>query len=79
MHCNTMGFTTHLQKYWNYTKINPWENHERLTFEFGVKGWKIFGLHDHAFDKKRIFLFMKGDNNYSISTAIFGYNPKLSL
>ena len=27
----------------------------------------------------RYFYIRKGDNNYSISMKIFGYNPKLSL
>ena len=30
-------------------------------------------------DRRSIFYIRKGDNNYSISMKIFGYNPKLSL
>ena len=64
-----------LKLYKNKSLGEPW----KADFRIWHKRLKIFGLHDHAFDKKRIFLFMEGDNNYSISTTIFGYNPKLSL
>ena len=50
-----------------------------MSLDFGVKGYKIFGLDGHAFDKRWIFLCREGDNNYSISMTIFRYNPKLSL
>ena len=45
--------------------------------DFGGKGYKIFGLNGHTFDRRWIFLYREGDNNYSISMTIFGYNPKL--
>ena len=31
MHYITMGYTTPPQKYWNYTKLNAWEDHEVWT------------------------------------------------
>ena len=47
--------------------------------EFGGKGYKIFGLDEYTFDRRWIFLYKEGDNNYSFSMTIFGYNPNLSL
>ena len=41
MHWISMGYTTLLQKFWNYTKINTWEDHEvrweRLLSCFAAK------------------------------------------
>ena len=41
MHWISMGYTTLLQKFWNYTKINAWEDHEvrweRLLSSFAAK------------------------------------------
>ena len=41
MHWISMGYTTLLQKFWNYTKINAWEDHEvrweRLLSCFAAK------------------------------------------
>ena len=74
-HCISMGYTTPPQKYWNYTKINAWED----EVDFVGKGYKIFGLDGNTFDRRWIFLYREGDNNYSISMTIFSYNPKLLL
>ena len=43
--------------------------------DFGGKDYKTFGLDGHTFDRRCIFLFKEGDNNYSISSnncATFG-------
>ena len=42
--------------------------------DFVGKGYKIFGLDGNTFDRRWIFLYREGDNNYSISMTIFGYN-----
>ena len=34
--------------------------------KFGEKGNKIFGLDGRTFDRRWIFLYGEGDNNYSI-------------
>ena len=47
------------------------------SLDFGGKGCKVFGPDGHTFDRRWIFLYREGDNNYSISMAIFCYNPKL--
>ena len=49
---------------------------QRISLDFGGKGYTIFELDGHTFDRR--FLFQEGDNSYSISTGNFGYNPKLS-
>ena len=46
---------------------------------FGGKGYKMFGLDGNNSDSRWIFFIEGGDNNYSISTTVFGFNPKLSL
>ena len=51
-------------------------DHEVL--HFSVKGYKMFELVGHTFERRWIVLYSKGDNNYSISMTIFGYNLKLS-
>ena len=65
-----MGYPTAPEKYWNYTKINTWEDHEVWTF--GGKCYIIFGPDGYTFDRE-------AGNNYNISMTIFSYNPKLSL
>ena len=47
--------------------------------DFGGKGYKIFGPDGHTFDKRWLFLYREGANNYNIFMTILGYNPKLSL
>ena len=44
------------------------------SLDFGGKGCKVFGPDGHTFDRRWIFLYREGDNNYSISMTIFGYN-----
>ena len=71
----TMGYTNPTQKILKlYKKClrGSW------SLDFGVKGYKIFGLDGHTFNRRWIFLYMDGDNNYSISRTIFGYIRKLS-
>ena len=79
MPCITMGYTTPPQKYWNYTKINVSEGHEV---------WTLVGKARKFLDWMGILLIGDGyfyigrgggDNSYSVSMTIFGYNPKLSL
>ena len=50
--------------------------------DFGGKDYKSFGLDGHTFDRRCIFLFKEGDNNYSIPVIIaplLGYTSKVSL
>ena len=49
------------------------------SLDFGGKGYKIFGPDGHTFDRRWIFLYREGDNNYSISMTIFGYNQRYRL
>ena len=49
MHCITMGYTTPTQKYWNYTKNKC--SRGSWSLDFGEKGYKIFGLDGHTFDR----------------------------
>ena len=46
-----------------------------IDLDFGGKDYKIFGLDG----RYGYFYIRKGDDNYSVSMAIFDYNPKLSL
>ena len=47
------------------------------SLNFGGKGYKIFGLDGHTFDRRWVFLYREGDNNYSISMTIYVYNPQV--
>ena len=49
------------------------------SLDFGGKGCKVFGPDGHTFDRRWIFLYREGDNNYSISMVVYGYNLKLSF
>ena len=49
MHCITLGYTTPPQKYWNYTKNKCLRG--SWSLDFGEKGYKIFGLDGHTFDR----------------------------
>ena len=73
----TMEYTTPPQKYWNYGKINAWEDQEVWTLV--GKATKFMDQMGILYDRRWIFLYREGDNNYSISVTIFGYNLKLSL
>ena len=48
------------------------------SLDFVGKVYKMFELDGHTFYRRWIFLIKEDDNNYSISTTIFGYNPKTS-
>ena len=71
MHFIIMGYTTPPQKYWNYTKINAWEDHEVWKC-LDYIGIGLIG--DGYFYIERLI-----NSNYSISTVIFDYDLKLSL
>ena len=45
----------------------------------GREGYKILGPDGHTSDRRWIFLYKEGDNNYSISMTIFGYNLSQKL
>ena len=47
--------------------------------DFEGKGCKMFGLDRRTFVGEMDILYREGDNNYSISVAIFDYNQKFSL
>ena len=49
-----------------------------MKFALWRESYKIFGLDTHTFERRWIFLYREGDNNYSISMTVFVYNPKLS-
>ena len=57
--------------------MNAWEIQEVWTL--AGKAAKFFGLDVNTFDRRWIFLFREIDNNYSISTTIFSYNPEISF
>ena len=47
------------------------------SLDFGGKDYTIFGLYEHTFDRRWIFFYREGDNNYSISMTTFDYNSTL--
>ena len=55
------------------------------NLDFARKGYKTFGLDGHTFDRRWIFLYRKGDNNYGISVTIlvitksYCYNTEYSV
>ena len=61
-HCITMGYTTTPpQKYWNYTKINAWEDEEVWTWEEKVgKATKCFDQMGILLMGDGIFLYIRG-------------------
>ena len=73
----TMEYTTPPQKYWIYRKINAWDDQEVWTLV--GKATEFLDQMGILYDRGWIFLCREGDNSYSISMTIFGYNPKLSL
>ena len=59
LHCITMGYTTPPQKYWNYTKINAWEDQEV---------WILVGKATKFLDQMGILLI--GDGYFYIGRVI---------